>query len=232
MEFGYTFCIYSLPVFLYIKPPDESTLAELLPDDHVWTEGIGGKKNLYMAGCLKLKKSTDALYALQKHFVEILFNNEDHESGCTPTSLRVFSFKMRQYVLENCLEHRVCFDLTKKHSKNKSYNLFFLAIGGFSQQQPRNATTGSRTRVHLHRVGRAQRQLQQTPRGRRWRRLCATPTVLRRNIVLQFLRETGRSGVTLEQGVQSRAARSHRRRRRGGCDGWCRGETHCANGYL
>lgn len=98
---------HSLPVFVYIKPPDESTLAELLPDDHVWTEGIGGKKNLYMAGCVKLKKATDALYVLQKHLVELLLINDDDEKKATPSSFRLFVHRMRRFVLENCLEHRV-----------------------------------------------------------------------------------------------------------------------------
>lgn len=95
-----------LPQFLYIKPPDESTLAELLPDDHVWTEGLGGPKEKYLEACRKLSQCTEILYVLQKNLVEKLLNNADGDI-CTPSSRKVFMFKLRKYVIENSLEHRV-----------------------------------------------------------------------------------------------------------------------------
>lgn len=35
-----------LPLFLYIKPPDESTLEVLLRSELIWTEGLGGNKEV------------------------------------------------------------------------------------------------------------------------------------------------------------------------------------------
>lgn len=96
-----------MPVFLYIKPPDESTLGDLLPDAHIWTSGIGGSKDKYMSACKKLQQSTDVLYGLQKNLVELLMRNDDHVQYTVPSSRCLFVHKMRRYVIENCLEQRV-----------------------------------------------------------------------------------------------------------------------------
>lgn len=99
--------IHRLPIFLYIKPPDELTLAELLPDDHIWTAGMGGSKEAYLSGCKKLSTCTEALYTLQKHLMEKLLDNDDGE----PSSLKIFGHKLRNYVVENSVEHRTIYFL-------------------------------------------------------------------------------------------------------------------------
>lgn len=95
-----------LPIFLYIKPPDELTLADVLPDKHIWTEGLGGPKDVYLSDCNKLRTSTDMLYVLHRNLVERLMDNSDQTDG-TPSSRKIFVTKLRQYVMENSLEHRV-----------------------------------------------------------------------------------------------------------------------------
>ncbi|KXJ75047.1 hypothetical protein RP20_CCG012419 [Aedes albopictus] len=97
-----------LPLFLYTKPPDESTLEQLLPDDAIWTEGLGGSKQVYLAACEKLKAHTGVLYTLQKNLIHILLNNRDgdeEESG-TPSSRRIFMTKLRKFVMDNNAEMR------------------------------------------------------------------------------------------------------------------------------
>lgn len=100
------FCSGRLPIFLYIKPPDELTLSDVLPDDHIWTEGLGGPKEIYLSDCNKLRTTTDTLYVLHKNLVERLLDNDDHTRS-TPSSRKIFIMKLRQYVMENSLEHRV-----------------------------------------------------------------------------------------------------------------------------
>lgn len=89
-----------LPLFLYIKPPDESTLELLLPDDSIWTEGLGGDKSVYLEACGKLKSYTSILYHLQKKLILTLLNNTD---GChnTPSSRKIFMNRFRTFTLEN-----------------------------------------------------------------------------------------------------------------------------------
>jgi Kip1 ubiquitination-promoting complex protein 1 len=96
----------SLPLFLYTKPPDESTLEQLLPDDHIWTEGLGGSRENYMAACSRLQNCTLTLYTLQKNLINTLLINTD---GCdhTPSSRKIFMKNLRKFVMENSLEHRV-----------------------------------------------------------------------------------------------------------------------------
>lgn len=98
-----------LPLFLYTKPPDESTLEQLLPDDAIWTEGLGGSKQVYLAACEKLKAHTGVLYTLQKNLIHILLNNRDgdEEEGGTPSSRRIFMTKLRKFVMDNNAEMRV-----------------------------------------------------------------------------------------------------------------------------
>lgn len=91
---------------MYVKPPDESTLAELLPDDHIWTAGLDRNKDLYLAGCSKLNTCTEALYVLQKNLVEKLVDNTDGDESI-PSSRKLFCSKLRKYVVENSVEHRV-----------------------------------------------------------------------------------------------------------------------------
>lgn len=97
---------FSLSTFVYIKPPDESTLTVIIPDEMIWTEGIGGSKEKYLRCCDKLKRSAEALYALQKHLMLIILNNEDGDD-VTASSRKIFLSKLRRYVMENSLEHRV-----------------------------------------------------------------------------------------------------------------------------
>lgn len=95
---------------MYIKPPDELTLADLLPDDNIWTAGLGGSKDIYLESCKKLSNCTDALYTLQKHLVEKLLNNLDGDE-LTPSSRKLFINKLRKYVVENSVEHRTIYFL-------------------------------------------------------------------------------------------------------------------------
>lgn len=99
-------CSFSLPTFVYIKPPDESTLTLVIPDDCIWTDGLGGSKEKYQNCCDRLKQSADVLYILQKHLMLILLNNTDGDDN-TPSSRKIFLSKLRRYVMENSLEHRV-----------------------------------------------------------------------------------------------------------------------------
>lgn len=98
--------LFSLPMFLYTKPPDETTLGELLPDDHVWTDGLGGSKEKYLDACDRLIQCTDMLYVLQKNLIEKLLDNQDGNEA-SPSSRKLFAFYLRRYVVENSIEHRV-----------------------------------------------------------------------------------------------------------------------------
>lgn len=89
-----------LPLFLYIKPPDESTLELLLPDDSIWTAGLGGRKAVYLEACEKLKSYTSILYFLQKKLVMSLLNNTDG-SDDSPSSRKIFMNRFRTFTLEN-----------------------------------------------------------------------------------------------------------------------------------
>jgi Kip1 ubiquitination-promoting complex protein 1 len=89
-----------LPLFLYIKPPDESTLELLLPDDAIWTEGLGGEKSVYLDACEKLKSYTSILYYLQKKLIMTLLNNTDG-SDDSPSSRKIFMNRFRSFTLEN-----------------------------------------------------------------------------------------------------------------------------------
>ncbi|GAB0094919.1 E3 ubiquitin-protein ligase RNF123 [Sergentomyia squamirostris] len=94
-----------LPLFLYIKPPDEAALERLLPDDHIWTEGIGGNRDLYLQACEKLNACTTTLYTLQKNLICVLLNHRDGNVS-SPSTRRIFMTKFRNYVMENSIEHR------------------------------------------------------------------------------------------------------------------------------
>lgn len=89
-----------LPLFLYIKPPDESTLELLLPDDAIWTEGLGGDKTVYLDACEKLKSYTSILYFLQKKLIMTLLNNTDGTED-SPSSRKIFMSRFRTFTLEN-----------------------------------------------------------------------------------------------------------------------------------
>ena len=89
-----------LPLFLYIKPPDESTLEQLLPDDSIWTEGLGGNKTVYLEACEKLKSYTSILYFLQKKLILTLLNNVDGTDD-SPSSRKIFMSRFRSFTLEN-----------------------------------------------------------------------------------------------------------------------------------
>lgn len=109
--------LYSLPVFLYIKPPDESTLAELLPDHQIWTQGLGGSRDQYELACHKLVQCTDILYGLQKNLVENLLQNNDGNQR-SASSRKIFMIMLRKYVMENSLEQRVrfCLNILSKYA--------------------------------------------------------------------------------------------------------------------
>lgn len=82
-----------------------------MPDDQVWTAGLGGSKCVYIENCKKLSACTDALYTLQKNLVEKLLNNADADRDGdgveqTPSSRKIFVNKLRKYVIENSVEHR------------------------------------------------------------------------------------------------------------------------------
>lgn len=89
-----------LPLFLYIKPPDESTLEVLLNDDIIWTEGLGGDKEVYLNACEKLKSYTSILYSLQKKFILTLLNNSDGSEE-SPSSRKIFMNRFRNFTLDN-----------------------------------------------------------------------------------------------------------------------------------
>lgn len=97
----------SLPVFLYIKPPDEATLGELLPNDMIWTEGLGGSKEAYLKASDKLIQCTDGLYVLQKSLIETLLQNNDNDGDLTASSRKIFVNKIKTFVKENSLEQQV-----------------------------------------------------------------------------------------------------------------------------
>ncbi|XP_055546728.1 E3 ubiquitin-protein ligase RNF123 [Wyeomyia smithii] len=97
-----------LPLFLYIKPPDETTLEQLLPDDTIWTEGLGGPRELYLAACDRLRAHTSVLYTLQKNLILILLNNTDGIEG-SPSSRQIFVTKLRKFVMDNNAEMRGLF---------------------------------------------------------------------------------------------------------------------------
>lgn len=94
-------------MFLYIKPPDEATLGELLPNDIIWTEGLGGSKDAYLKASDKLIQCTDGLYVLQKSLIETLLQNNDNDGDVTASSRKIFVNKIKNYVKENSLEHQV-----------------------------------------------------------------------------------------------------------------------------
>ncbi|XP_058056698.1 E3 ubiquitin-protein ligase RNF123 [Anopheles bellator] len=96
-----------LPLFLYTKPPDESTLEQLLPDDHIWTAGLGGSRETYLAACEKLKAHTSVLYTLQKNLIHVLMNNRDGDETSSPSSRRLFVAKVRKFVMDNNVELRL-----------------------------------------------------------------------------------------------------------------------------
>lgn len=89
-----------LPLFLYIKPPDETTLELLLPDDSIWTLGLGGDKQTYLEACEKLKSYTSILYMRQKSLIVTLLNNTDG-SDDSPSSRKIFMSRFRSFTLEN-----------------------------------------------------------------------------------------------------------------------------------
>lgn len=95
---------------MYIKPPDESTLADLIPDQNVWTNGMETSKEAYLIDCQKLKACTDSLYVLQKNLMGKLLNNTDG-SDSSPSSRKIFITKLRKYVIENSVEHRTIYFL-------------------------------------------------------------------------------------------------------------------------
>lgn len=99
-------------MFLYIKPPDEATLGELLPNDLIWTEGLGGSKEAYLKASDKLIQCTDGLYVLQKNLVETLLQNNDNNGDLSPSSRKIFVNKIKNYVKENSLEQQVSFVLS------------------------------------------------------------------------------------------------------------------------
>lgn len=94
-------------MFLYIKPPDEATLGELLPNEMIWTEGLGGSKEAYLNASDKLIQSTDGLYVLQKSLMETLLQNNDNDGNETASSRKIFVEKFKKYVKENSLEQQV-----------------------------------------------------------------------------------------------------------------------------
>lgn len=103
-------------MFLYIKPPDEKTLAHLLPDEKIWTAGLDTSKEIYLNTCKQLNACTDALYTLQKNLMEKLLDNSDADYDrngvqLTPTSRKIFINKLRKYVIENSVEHRTIYFL-------------------------------------------------------------------------------------------------------------------------
>jgi Kip1 ubiquitination-promoting complex protein 1 len=89
-----------LALFLYIKPPDESTLELLLSDEIIWTEGLGGDKQTYLDACEKLKSYTSILYFLQKKLILTLLNNTDGTDE-SPSSRKIFMNRLRTFTLDN-----------------------------------------------------------------------------------------------------------------------------------
>ncbi|XP_053673835.1 E3 ubiquitin-protein ligase RNF123 [Anopheles nili] len=110
-----------LPLFLYTKPPDESTLEQLLPDDHIWTEGLGGCKETYLVACERLKAHTTVLYTLQKNLIQILMSNGDGNETNSPSSRRIFVEKVRKFVMENNVELRGLYSSTTQPAIGLSF---------------------------------------------------------------------------------------------------------------
>lgn len=106
-----------LPLFLYIKPPDESTLEQLLPDDSIWTEGLGGDKKVYLEACERLKSYTSILYSLQKKLIMTLLNNSDGNED-SPSSRKIFMSRFRSFTLDNVSVSKTLLDF------DTSFNVF------------------------------------------------------------------------------------------------------------
>lgn len=119
----------SLPIFLYIKPPDEHTLADLIPDENVWTSGMDTAKEPYLNDCDKLITCTETLYTLQKNLVQKLLDNDDGNET-SPSSRKIFINKLRKYVIENSVEHRTIYFLEGRYSSptQPAVALSFLCI--------------------------------------------------------------------------------------------------------
>lgn len=97
-----------LPLFVYIKPPDETTLELLLKDDIIWTEGLGGNKEIYLEACERLKSYTSILYSLQKKLIMILLNNADDNED-SPSSRKIFMNRLRTFTLDNLTVKKIEF---------------------------------------------------------------------------------------------------------------------------
>ncbi|XP_058453045.1 E3 ubiquitin-protein ligase RNF123 isoform X2 [Malaya genurostris] len=113
-----------LPLFLYTKLPDESTLEQVLPDDIIWTMGLGGPREQYLAACDRLKAHTSVLYTLQKNLILILLNNADGKNSNSPSSRRIFLTKLRKFVMESNAEMRGLFS----SSTQPAIGLSFLCV--------------------------------------------------------------------------------------------------------
>lgn len=110
-------------MFLYIKPPDEATLGELLPNEMIWTEGLGGSKEAYLKASDKLIQSTDGLYVLQKSLMETLLQNNDNDGNESASSRKIFVEKFKKYVKENSLEQQVS-ELFPLHSNSDAISSY------------------------------------------------------------------------------------------------------------
>lgn len=88
-----------------LSPPEYSLMTEMLPDKNVWTEGVGGPKEIYTAVCQKFTKSVETLYQLQKNLLKTLLNNEDGDT-VTASSRKLFLVKLRKYVIICSIEQR------------------------------------------------------------------------------------------------------------------------------
>lgn len=100
------FLFSSLALFTYIKPPSFSYMQTMVPNHIIWTDGLGGPKQKYLATVDKLHKSTEFLYVLQKTLLMALMDNTDGNET-SPSSRKVFLSKLRRYVMDLSVEQRV-----------------------------------------------------------------------------------------------------------------------------
>ncbi|XP_055849939.1 E3 ubiquitin-protein ligase RNF123 isoform X2 [Episyrphus balteatus] len=96
---------HCLAILMYLRPPEYSAMIKVLPDDIVWTKGIGGSKEEYSLASNSLAKSVDALYTLQINFLRTLLTNTDGDSSF-PSSRKIFTNKLRRYVIDASMEQK------------------------------------------------------------------------------------------------------------------------------
>ncbi|XP_067938284.1 E3 ubiquitin-protein ligase RNF123-like [Watersipora subatra] len=99
------------PLFIYIKPPDDSILQHIVPT--VWWESQHvpdkeedeRKKKVYHESCAKLQEHVHALEILQVAILKELLCNDDRSKG--PSTRFLFLHKFRELIKENISDSSV-----------------------------------------------------------------------------------------------------------------------------